>query len=360
MKKALRIILKQSSANYKKEETLTNKMTYPLPPISTVIGAIHNACNFKEYHPMDISIQGKFESMHKKAYTDYCFLNSLQDDRGILVKMKNESLLSSAFDKVASAKNSQGNSFKKGITIQVYNEKLLNEYRELKNLEDKLSQYKKTEYKNKLDNYKKEKKNLADKKKNLDKKSQEYKEIQEKEKKLKEEEKDYKDKVNKYKIENYDKPISKYKSLTTSLKFYEILNNIELILHIRSDEETLKHIQENIYNIKSIGRSEDFVEVIDYKIVNLYEDDDCNVVSEYSGYLKYEDILNENIFTKSNKSSDINGTKYYLNKNYEIVNGKREFVKKKVVYASNSAIEMTSENVYIDKDSDKEYIVNFI
>ena len=74
--KALRIVLHQDSANYKKEETLDNKMTYPLPPISTIIGALHSACNYKEYHPMDISIQGKFESMHKETYTDYCFLNS--------------------------------------------------------------------------------------------------------------------------------------------------------------------------------------------------------------------------------------------------------------------------------------------
>ena len=90
--KALRIVLTQSSANYKREETLDNKMTYPLPPISTIIGAIHNACNYKEYHPMDISVQGKFESMHKEPYTDYCFLNSVMDDRGILVKMRNEIL----------------------------------------------------------------------------------------------------------------------------------------------------------------------------------------------------------------------------------------------------------------------------
>ena len=42
--KALRIVLTQSSANYKKEETVRNKMTYPLPPFSTIIGAIHSAC----------------------------------------------------------------------------------------------------------------------------------------------------------------------------------------------------------------------------------------------------------------------------------------------------------------------------
>ena len=360
MKKALRIILKQSSANYKKEETHVNKMTYPLPPISTVIGAIHSACNYREYHPMDISIQGKYESMHKEPYTDYCFLNSVMDDRGILVKMRNESLLSKAFDKVASAKKSQGNSFIKGITIQVHNENLLNEYRNLKQLADEIKNYKDTEYKQKIEFYKNEKKKLSDEKKKLDKKSQEYKDISQKEKEIKEEENKYKEKVKNYEIENYTKPISKYKSLTTSLKFYEILNNIELVLHIRSDETTLKDIEENIYNLKSIGRSEDFVEVIDCKLVDLYEDDDYEVESEYSAYLDYNNVYNKKVYTKEKTGSSINGTKYYLNKNYEIIDGKRVFEKKKVVYTSNYFIEETSENIYIDKDSNKEYIVNFI
>ena len=183
--KALRIVLTQSSANYRKEETIDNKMTYPLPPISTIIGALHNACGHKEYHPMDISIQGKFESMHKEAYTDYCFLNSVMDDRGILVKMKNSNLLSSAFDKVASAKKSQGNSFRKGITIQVHNEELLKEYRNLKDLKDSIDTYKNTEFKEKMDIIKKEKKQLAEQKKKLDKKSAEFLEVAEKEKDIK-------------------------------------------------------------------------------------------------------------------------------------------------------------------------------
>ena len=173
--KALRIVLHQDSANYKKEETLDNKMTYPLPPISTIIGALHSACNYKEYHPMDISIQGKFESMHKEPYTDYCFLNSTMDDRGILVKMKNEDFLSKAFDKVAKPTKSQGSSFRNGNTIQVYNKELLDEYRSLKDLADKIKNYKNTELKEKLDTIKKEKNSLALKKKQLDKKSEEFK-----------------------------------------------------------------------------------------------------------------------------------------------------------------------------------------
>ena len=65
--KALRIRLTQTSANYRREETIDNRMTYPLPPYSTVIGAIHKACGFTSYHPMDISIQGDYQSMQKEV-----------------------------------------------------------------------------------------------------------------------------------------------------------------------------------------------------------------------------------------------------------------------------------------------------
>lgn len=73
--KALRIRLTQTSANYRREETIDNRMTYPLPPYSTVIGAIHKACGFTSYHPMDISIQGDYQSMQKEVYLDHCISN---------------------------------------------------------------------------------------------------------------------------------------------------------------------------------------------------------------------------------------------------------------------------------------------
>lgn len=360
---ALRIVLKQSSANYKKEETIDNKMTYPLPPMSTIIGAIHSACNYKEYHPMDVSIQGKFESMHKEPYTDYCFLNSTMDDRGILVKMRNEALLSRAFDKVASAKKSQGNSFRKGITVQIHNEDLMKEYRDLKDLNDSIKIFKDTRIKKVLGLIKKRKKTLADKKKKFDKKSEEFKLLTQREKEIKQYEKTIKDRLKEYEVENYSKPVSKFRSLTTSLKFYEILNNIELVIHIRSDKDTLKDIEENIYSLKSIGRSEDFVDVIDANIVTLDKSDRCKVRSNYSAYLNYDNVVNRDILqTMLKPGQTAAGTKYHLNKDYEIMDGKRIFNKKKVLYASNYAIRRTSENVYIDKENDngKAYIVNFI
>ena len=140
--KVIRLVLTQNKAHYKKEETVTNKMTYPLPPFSTVIGAIHNACNYKNYHPMDLSVQGSFETVGQEVYTDHCFLNSVMDDRGILVKSMNGDLQSKSFVKVAKALKGKGNSFRQGITIQVFDEKLLEKYRNLKNLNEDIDIFK--------------------------------------------------------------------------------------------------------------------------------------------------------------------------------------------------------------------------
>lgn len=40
------------------------------------------------------------------------------------------------------------------------------------------------------------------------------------------------EKFNDFKLNKYTKEIDKYKSLTTSLKYYEILNEIKLIIHV--------------------------------------------------------------------------------------------------------------------------------
>lgn len=175
--KVLKIIIKQTQANYRKEESLKNKMTYPLPPLSTIIGSIHSACGFRTYHAMDISIQGRYESSHKEPYTDYCFLNSVMDDRGILVKLKNGNYQSTAFEKVASVKKSTGNSFRNGITIDVINRELLEEYRELKNNKDMLEKYKAEVVTPQLEMYKVEKRGLVIEKKKIEKSSERYKEI---------------------------------------------------------------------------------------------------------------------------------------------------------------------------------------
>ena len=358
--KVLRIVLTQNKAHYRKEESLTNKMTYPLPPLSTVIGALHNACGFRQYHEMDISIQGNFSSLVKQPYTDYCFLDSVMDDRGVLVKLKNSSLQSTAFEKVASAMKSQGNSFRKNITIQIHNKKLIEEYRNLKGLNDEIAAFKKNRLKKIREVFKIRKKSVSEKKKKFDKSSYEFKKLADRERELKTKEKFITEKVKQFEYQNYTKEISRYQSLTTSLKFYEILHDVKLILHISSSEETLKQIEDNIYNLKSIGRSEDFVNVKECEFVELSDKIDTEVASEYSAYLNYQLVKSENILLNDRQSSiPASGTKYWINKVYDNSTGKRDFSKGKkiVLYASNYFIDEDSKGVYFD--SEGKYIVNF-
>ena len=357
---ALRIILKQSSANYRKAGTIDNKMTYPLPIPSTIIGALHNICEYTEYHPMDISIQGKFTSLSRKVYTDYCFLNSALDDRGNLIKVIDPNAFSGAFVKVASAKKSQGNSFKDRITIQVHNEELLQEYCNLKEKSKEIEELKNSEYKKKLEEFKVLKKEIADKKKKEDKKSEVFKQLSEEEKKIKLEEEKYKEDFKKFEYENYTKPYSYFQNLVTSLKSYEVLNDIFLILHVKADEETLKDIENNIFNLQSLGRSEDFVEVIECKIVELQEVEEV-IENKLSMYVNTKDFYEEKIFTETvDGDHGSGGTKYYLDKNYVITKGKREFKKVPVIYSTSVQAEESSENVKADIYNEETILVNFI
>ena len=354
---ALRIILKQSSANYRKAGTVDNKMTYPLPIPSTIIGALHNICGYTDYHSMDISIQGKFTSLSRRVYTDYCFLNSALDDRGNLVKVVDPNTFSGAFVKVASAKKSQGNSFKDRITIQVHNEELLQEYCSLKEKSKEIEELKNSEYKKKLEEFKVLKKEIADKNKQLS----------EEEKKIKLDEEKYKEDFKKFEYENYTKPYSYFQNLVTSLKSYEVLNDIFLILHIKADKQTLKDIEENIYNLQSLGRSEDFVEVIECKIIELQEFSRNIRVSKFSMYLKNEDVSDKKIIPLAvDQDHQAGGTKYYLDKNYKLEKNRRIFKKVPVVYSKFIGAKNSSENVKLDyleilsQDKKQEILVNFL
>ncbi len=78
--KGIRLKLSQDMVNYKKPSSFQLKETYPLPPYSTVIGMIHNLCGFKEYHPMQISVQGKHFSKVNDLFTRYEFKNGMTYD----------------------------------------------------------------------------------------------------------------------------------------------------------------------------------------------------------------------------------------------------------------------------------------
>lgn len=102
--KAIRLKLKQNLVNYKLPTSFQLKETYPLPPYSTIIGMIHNACNYLEYKPMQISVQGKYHSKVNDLATRYEFKNGMTydstrhqlkvGDYGISIGVSNVELLS--------------------------------------------------------------------------------------------------------------------------------------------------------------------------------------------------------------------------------------------------------------------------
>lgn len=79
--RGIRLRLFQEIANYKKPASFQLKETYPLPPYSTVIGMIHNMCKYTTYHPMQVSIQGKYFSKVNDLFTRYEFKNGMTYDK---------------------------------------------------------------------------------------------------------------------------------------------------------------------------------------------------------------------------------------------------------------------------------------
>jgi CRISPR-associated protein Cas5t len=62
MLKAIRVRLWQQLPNYRKPASFLIRESFPLPPYSSVIGMVHTAYGFKEYHPMKVSVQGRYAS----------------------------------------------------------------------------------------------------------------------------------------------------------------------------------------------------------------------------------------------------------------------------------------------------------
>lgn len=340
--KVLRIVLKQSSANYRKAGTIDNKMTYPLPIPAIIIGALHNICGYTDYHSMDISIQGNFKAISKDMYKNITVLNAIAD-RGTLVKMIASNAISNAYIEVAEAVEDNAN-FITEKNIKVKNKELLEEFKTLKTLKEKLDSEKKL----KLEEFKRRK--------------EEFKTVKDELKKIRTEEKNYKEEFKKYEEENYSKLYSQFRTIVKKPMFYELLNGIFLILHIKSDEKTLKDIENNIFNLQSIGRSEDFVEVVECKMIELQEfDTEIKSAEGLSIYLNYNDFQEEKIFNLDVDGNVVkSGTKYYLDKYYKIVDSKREFKKVLALYSNYFKANNSSENVKLDEYNKIRLLVNFI
>lgn len=71
--KVLRLDLFQETVCYKKPFAMKISETYPLPPYSTVNGMLHKLLDASEYIPMNISIQGSYESIVNNYQTTYFY-----------------------------------------------------------------------------------------------------------------------------------------------------------------------------------------------------------------------------------------------------------------------------------------------
>lgn len=353
--KAVRIRLTQPSAHYHKPDSVENKMTYPLPFPSTVIGAMHAVCGYTTFHNMDVSIQGRYSTLQQKLYVDHCYFNSTEPDRGNLVKVPNGSLLSSSFISVAASKK-QGSHFQKGIDIEVKDEPLLEEYRCLLEKKTQIDNEKSVAVKSLESEIKKLKaeKKLADK----GRKIQLEKTINDLNNKVESAKLMFK----KRKTEEYEAPFNYFKNVVKSTKYYEILYDVELTIHIRAEEAVLNDIVNNIDNFQCLGRSEDFVNVLECKIVELSNDmGDGNIDNNYSMYV-HKDDLERYIY-----SLEAVGTKYYATKRYhfEEGTGRRIFEKIPVVLVTGVTLGFDeiedSDRVFVDYiDEENKLLVDFL
>ncbi|MEY8351301.1 type I-B CRISPR-associated protein Cas5b [Bacillus cereus] len=88
--KAIRLKVYQNLVNYRKPTSFQLKESYPLPPYSTIIGMIHAACNFTEYVPMKISVQGRYHSKVNDLWTRYEFAGATFEEGRHTVKLDSE------------------------------------------------------------------------------------------------------------------------------------------------------------------------------------------------------------------------------------------------------------------------------
>ena len=353
--KAIRLVINQNSANYRKEETSENKMTYPIPPFSTIIGAIHNACGWDTYHPMKVGVLGKFQSIDNRIFRANGYLDLCIDDRGVLVYMPNKGSISNAYETVA-VSETRGSSFKKNQNISIKNQSLYENYialdnKIIKTKEDKNAEmYPVTQRLNEI----------KDAKSKLCKDDELFQNLVLEEKNLKNKKAEINDKY-----KNIEKSIndekSRYRCLSSSIKRVELLNDIKLIIYVvPENEEEIEIIKNNCIRISCLGRTEDYVDIESFDIVDLRtneKEEELENDSSYNQYIDYELIKNNSVLRDIQSSFKQNaGTVYFIPKNYVIKDNKRVFEKKRVVFVSGFSIDENIENIYYDDELKK--IVN--
>jgi len=141
-----------------------------------------------------------------------------------------------------------------------------------------------------------------------------------------------------------------YYGITKGISTAELLVDLELIIHIVPDEETLLEYLNDCFakpkEYISLGRREDIVRVDEVKIVDVKETvvEDC-----YS--LKYDAYIPVDMFNKEDVEG-LKGTVYMINKVYELSKDKRyrNWKRVKVVHATKKNRNIVSTTILYDTE----------
>lgn len=344
---ALKIKLYQKTANYCIGGSITNRMSYPLPPFSAILGMIHTACDWDSYHDLGLSVHGKYESSNRTITRYHSVMSGTYEDRGILF----ESSDSGIFSEFSSTQIANFNE-------DSINKNLLLEFKEEKQALIDLKNF----YKQKIDSLKDEKKKAQAKLKTLEKKSNEYQSQKTTIEKLAQTIKDIELERN-AQVKLAENKLQRYISVTSHICETEILYDINLIVYVSGSEDDLREIYRCAYNISHLGRSEDFVKVLSCDFVELITADDEFVHnSEYATYIDYSLVANRDVILNQSsvETAQIRGTVYRIPKQYKIENGLRIFDKKKVMLLNHFLVDDVVDNLFIDNTEPKPLIVNMI
>ena len=165
-------------------------------------------------------------------------------------------------------------------------------------------------------------------------------------------------------FQKVEEPLSHFKTLTKGIQTQEVLYDVELVLHISAKEPILKDILENQNNFVALGRSEDFIELLEMKEVELSSDinGDYKLPGDYSMYVNADCVntdeggMGDYFLTNEGGKKPAKGTIYYVAKDYVIEGKRRVFNKIACLYSSNIGIDESSKNALYEPEGG--YIVN--
>lgn len=170
-----------------------------------------------------------------------------------------------------------------------------------------------------------------------------------------------------YEKVKYTIPYSHFRTLAKGPKYYEILCDIELVIHIVTDDNTMNDIMDNIGNLTAIGRGEDFVEVLECAQTELTEvDEDVDYEkNDFDVYMPveyYEENQSDMDIISKTDGGYAGGTKYFMPKDYvvEQIKGgmrKRVFNRVPVIFCQINYLDSGCKGIMLDKSENGIYTV---